>query len=107
MLSDRLRRSLETKGLSVQPITPPAEDNRSFTASGVAGCVVITHRSTAETEAVGTLTAEHSTRPARSGNTRSRSRPALVVVGTIDKAAARPRARSAPRGASTVGWLPV
>ena len=60
----------------------------------------------AETLAVGTRTAEPSIRPAISGRTRSSSLCAEVVVGTMESAAARLRAKSAA-GASTVGWLPV
>jgi hypothetical protein len=93
----------------VAPITPPLAAqarNSAFTASTVTGRAVTTARSTAETLAVGTRTACAMIRPSSPGKTPSSRRPAEVVVGTIDSAAARERAKSAA-GASTVGWLPV
>ena len=106
MLSGRALRSDDTSALVVAPITPPAAASTAFTASTAAGRSVITARSTAETLAVGTRTADPSIRPAICGSTVSNNRCALVVVGTIDRAAAREREKSAA-GASTVGWLPV
>ena len=73
-----------------------------LTASTVARRCVITHRSIAETDATGTRTADPSMRPAIWGSTLSNRRWAEVVVGTIDSAAARLRAKSAA-GASTAG----
>ena len=81
MLSGRARRSLDTSGRSVQPITPPAAASAAFTASAVTGARVITQRSTAETLATGTRTADPLIRPAMPGSTVSSSRWAEVVVG--------------------------
>lgn len=109
ILSARARMSEDTSARSVTPITPPAiaaARNTAFTASTLATRSVITHKSTAETLATGTRTADPAIRPANPGSTVSSSRCADVVVGTIDRAAARDRAKSAA-GASTVGCDPV
>jgi hypothetical protein len=59
-----------------------------------------------ETLMAGTRIAATLIRPERPGSTFVTWFAALVVVGTIDTAAARLRSKLAA-GASTVGWLPV
>ena len=89
--SGRARRSVDTSGLSVAPITPHAARKAAFTACTVAVRAVITLRSTQDTLATGTRTAWAMIRPATCGKTTSSSCAAEVVVGTIDSAAARLR----------------
>ena len=72
MLSARARRSDDTSGKSVTPMIPatklPAR-KAALIASACAGRANITAKSTADTDATGTRTADPSIRPAKSGRT--------------------------------------
>ena len=79
-LSGRARRSDDTSGFSVQPMTPVCARIRDCTSPIDTLRSNVTVKSTAETEATGTRTAAASIRPAISGNTSFSRRCAEVVV---------------------------
>ena len=75
----------------------------AFTASSVAGFSSSAVRSTSETFGVGTRTAMPSSLPFSAGSTRPMARAAPVLLGIMERAAARARRRSSC-GRSRMRW---
>ena len=90
------------------PFSSPSEAAfiAAFTSSFVAGFFSTTSSDTSDTFGVGTRMAVPSSLPFSSGSTRPTALAAPVLVGIIDRAAARARCRSLC-SVSTVGWSPV
>ncbi|MCY1378937.1 hypothetical protein D9M69_666100 [compost metagenome] len=89
-------KSLETNGRLLHSITPGGRSRApasraALIASRLAGRSAMNERSTSDTLGVGTRTARPSRRPASSGNTRPMALAAPVLVGIIERAAARAR----------------
>ena len=98
MLCGRARISVETSGWSVAPITPPAARKAELTLCGSGRLSVSTVRSTQETEATGTRTAEAGSVETAVTRIRRHTRLPIAVgfgIKTADQAAAIARVADA------------
>ena len=104
-------KSMETKGLSStwrMPLRGPsaASFKAAFTASAEVLFSTVQTRSTMETVGVGTRMARPLSLPLSSGRTSPTALAAPVVVGIMERAAARARRKSLC-GKSSRRWSPV
>ncbi len=101
-------KSMETHGSSQYPSIPEREPpaaslKAALTSSAVVSFPSSTTRSTRETTGTGTLTASPSSLPFSPGNTRATALAAPVVVGIMERQAARALLRSL-WGRSSIFW---